>query len=131
MELTATFEAQFGRAYKLHKYSPAEAWEMFDKMMDIQSIIANLLDPEALNNVHYPYGRWWELNDVMDSAIAQQIIIELGHLLTSTAYVEARIEAGQTPGWRAVDMIQCAIAGMLHPRSYELVTEPTVTRQAS
>ncbi len=130
MELTAVFQARYGRSYTFNRHSPQDAWALYDKIMDIQSIIANLLDPEALTNAHNPYGKWWENCNIMDTAIAQQIVNEMSHLLTSTAYVEARIEAGKSAGWRAVQMTQCAIAGMLHPKSYALVTEPEVSLQA-
>lgn len=124
MELTATFQARYGRGYVLRAGTPQEAWSLYDDIMDAQSIIANLLDPDALGDAHYPYGKWWEHHDVMEPSMVHQLIQEVSHLLGSLAHIESHKNRQYGTPDNAVCMTQRAIAGMLHPESYRIVSDP-------
>jgi hypothetical protein len=127
MELTARFQARCGANHTLGYGTPQDAWALYDDIMNSQSIIANLLDPTTLANPHHPYGRWWDRYDVMSAPMAQQLINEISHLMTCVAYMEEGTAEG---GGYAVDRSQHAIAGMLHPKSYDIVSDPELERQA-
>jgi hypothetical protein len=130
MELTASFQARYGRAYRISISSPADASDLHNQILDIQSIIANLLDPEALNEAHAPYGQWWQRHDVMEASMAQQLISEISYLITSTAHVCSNQSEGKETMHHAVKMTQRAIAGMLHPDCFKVHADPELQRQA-
>ena len=112
VELTAMFQANYGRHYRLTRQSPEAAWTLHNDMLNTQSIIANLLDPDALTEARPDYGAWWERDDVMDVAMSQRMISLISQLMASTAHAEANAA------------IQRNIAGMLHPESYTVHSDP-------
>lgn len=130
VELTATFQASYGKNYKLDGTTSQDAWTIYDHIMDAQSIIANLLDPVALAEAKPPYGEWWNRCDVMDVSVAQHVIAEIAHLIACVAYEETRTSEGKATMSHAVCTSQRTIAGMLHPRSYEIVSQPEMMPEA-
>ncbi|MFW5749057.1 MAG: hypothetical protein ACOCYT_05535 [Chloroflexota bacterium] len=124
VELTATFQAYYGRGFKMSRNNPQPVWDQYNAIMDTQSIIANLLDPDALKEAHHRFGRWWERQDVMDAAMAQQLINEVSRLIASTAHVESHQATDEDALCWGIKSTQRAIAGMLHPESYRVVSDP-------
>ncbi len=121
MELTATFQARYGRAYIMTQGAPQAAWQLYNDIMNSQALIAGLLDVEALEDSHNPYGQWWTYNDVMTPIMAQHLITEAAQLLSSMAYVQSQQADGKVNAPHAVNMLQRAIAGILHPNSYRMI----------
>lgn len=115
IELTASFQAQYGRAYRMTANSPQEAWQLYHDIMQSQAIIASYLEYGVLDDIQYPYGRWWDHADVMEPIMAQQILTNSAQLLSSA--VHAKTLTPNSISY-AVHSFQRAIAGMLHPDSY-------------
>lgn len=130
IELTAKFQARFGKQVKLNINTPQDAWALYDQIMDSQSIIANLLHPAALRNPQKTFGAWWQRYDVMDVGLAQHLLAETSHLLSCTVYRDYQAEDGSEARSIAVEAAQRSVAGLLNPRSYEIISDPDVLEQA-
>lgn len=115
IELTASFQVQYGRAYKMNANTPQEAWQLYHDIMQSQAIIASYLDIDVINDIQYPYGCWWDHADVMEPIMAQQVLNNVAQLLSSV--VHAKTLSPNSISY-AVHSLQRAIAGMLHPDSY-------------
>jgi hypothetical protein len=116
IELTASFQAQYGRMYKLNANTPQDARQLYHDIMQSQAIIASYLDNDALNEVQSPYGRWWDHSDVMEPIMAQQILSNSAQLLSSVVHAQTLTPTSIS---YVVHAIQRAIAGTLHPDSYQ------------
>ncbi len=116
IELTASFQARYGRLYKMNANSPTEAWQLYHDIMQSQAIIASYLDWGVLDDVQSPYGRWWDHADVMEPIMAQQVLTNSAQLLSSVVHAET---LNPTSISYAVHSMQRAIAGVLHPASYQ------------
>ncbi len=128
IEQTAMFQTCFGRDYILKPGSPSEAWALYESVAYTQAEIARLLDPETTDNPHHRHGEWWQRRDMMDVAVAQQLMIEAGHLLACCA----THVANQPPTDFSYVIIcsQMAIAGMLHPSSVQIGLDSSVQLNA-
>lgn len=118
VELTAIFQARYGKAYKVTATSPNDAWKLHHAILDTQHIIANLLDPQILEHPHNRYGKWWDRHDVMEASMAQQLINEVAHLIAVVAHCDANQQDGKATWSHAVNTTQSAIAGILHPQAF-------------
>lgn len=116
IELTASFQAQYGRMYKMTASTSQDAWQLYHDIMQSQAIIASYLDMEALSDVQFPYGRWWDHADVMEPIMAQQVLSNSAQLLSSVVHAKT---LSPTSISYAVHSLQRAIAGVLHPDSYQ------------
>src|SRR5690606_10323725 len=85
VERTAAFQARYGDHYELKPGSPPDAWSHYDELLQLQSQIARLLDPAALDNAYSKYGKWWDRHDVIDSATAHAVMNEMVHLMACCA----------------------------------------------
>jgi hypothetical protein len=108
-----TFQAKFGRDYRLNADSTPLAWELYRQMMAEQTNIANLLETSALENPYSRYGKWWERRDVIDSALLNELSAEALTLLERSAYLAATDQ--NTVNAPSLVIVQQSIAGMLHP----------------
>jgi hypothetical protein len=108
-----TFQAKFGRDYRLNSESAPLAWELYRQMMAEQTNIANLLEANALENPYSRYGKWWERRDVIDSALLNELSAEALTLLERSAYLAATDQ--NTVNAPSLIIVQQSIAGMLHP----------------
>ncbi len=117
-ELAATFTAVYGKNYHMTAESPARAWEQYQEIMAEQAHIAGLLDIDALGTAHSRYGEWWKRHDVMDSAIVNELAIEVFNLIGRCAYME-------TNGARTNSalVVERSIAGILHPATRQTALE--------
>lgn len=117
-ELAATFTAIYGKNYRMTAESPARAWQQYQEIMAEQAHIAGLLDVDALNNAYSRYGEWWKRQDVMDSAIVNELAIEVFNLIGRCAYVET--SGGRT---NSALVVERSIAGILHPATRQTALE--------
>lgn len=124
VELTATFQARYGKDYVMRVGTPQDAWDLHENILDSQAIIANLIEPEIKANPHFRYGKWWERTQVMTNCTAQQLMTEACRLMSVVAHFETKNQEGKSTWSHAVTTTQSAIAGMLHPSSLEIVTNP-------
>lgn len=133
VELTATFEARYGKNYRMSANSPTDAWKLHHAILDTQHIIAHLLDPHIIENPHSRYGKWWERHDVMEASMAQQLIAEVAHLIAVVAHYEVNEQDGKATWSHALNTTQGAIAGMLHPQAFVIAgaLSPEAQRNAS
>lgn len=133
VELTATFEARYGKNYRMSATSPTDAWKLHHAILDTQHIIAHLLDPNVIENPHNRYGKWWERHDVMEASMAQQLIAEVAHLIAVVAHYETNEQDGKATWSHALTTTQRAIAGMLHPQAFVIAgaMTPEMQRNAS
>jgi hypothetical protein len=115
LELTATFQARYGKQYRLKAGSPQEAWTLYDDISEMQTRVAALLDPQALEDSNSRYGHWWERMDVMDVNTAQMLVEEVGALISCCAYSD--VKSPETSLTYMVLSKQSTIAGFLHPSS--------------
>lgn len=111
--IAMTFQAKFGRDYRLNAESAPQAWELYRQMMAEQTNIANLLEASALENPYSRYGKWWERRDVIDSALLNELSAEALTLLERSAYLAATDQ--NTVNAPSLIIVQQSIAGMLHP----------------
>ena len=110
-EVASAFYANYGKDYKMSADSPAEAWKMYRKFMELQAEVASLLDVEAIRNAHVRWEPWWERRDVINIALVNHLSSETFRLIERAAYLNARgVDA--THSMRG---IQETIAGLLHP----------------
>jgi len=133
VELTAIFQARYGKNYRITATSANDAWKLHHAILDTQHIIANLLDPQILEHPHNRYGKWWDRHDVMEASMAQQMINEVAHLIAVIAHYEANEQDGKATWSHALTTTQSAIAGILHPTAFEVPSALTqdVQRNAS
>lgn len=133
VEMTAIFQARYGKNYRISALSPKDAWTLHNTILDTQHIIAHLLDPNIIENPHSRYGKWWERHDVMEASMAQQLITEVAHLIAAVAHYEANEQDGKATWSHALTTTQCAIAGMLHPQAFVIsgALTPEAQRNAS
>lgn len=124
VELTATFQARYGKDYVMRVGTPQEAWQLHETILDSQAIIANLIEPDVKANPHYRYGKWWERGQVMSNCTAQQLMTEACRLMSVVAHFEVKTEEGKATWDHAITTTQSAIVGMLHPSTLEVVTSP-------
>ncbi|XWX03643.1 hypothetical protein VZO05_14140 [Aggregatilineales bacterium SYSU G02658] len=123
--LASTFQAKFGRDYRLTGDSPAAAWELYRSIMAEQTNIASLLEPAALQTPYSRYGKWWERRDVIDQAILNELGADAMTLVERCAYLSA--EGKPTENSPVLLVVQQSIAGMLHPSTRPVaVKSPTV-----
>jgi hypothetical protein len=114
--LAATFTARFGSHYRVSETSPQEAHELYNEIMTVQSQIASLLDPEALNSPYSRYGEWWKRMDVMDTAMVNELASEGFNLIGRCAYLSVHDKTR----WTNSDLVlQRSIAGLLHPAALQ------------
>jgi hypothetical protein len=118
VELTATFQAKYGRHYTLKPGSPAEAWALYNQIFNQQATIAQMLDTRALQMPQEGYDKWWERQDAMDLSIAKTLIQHSSHLIATVAYFNA--EAHETDWSYAVYCAESAVAGLLHPSAIQV-----------
>ena len=111
--LASTFQAKFGRDYRLTGDSPAEAWELYRSIMAEQANIADLLETTALQTPYSRYGQWWERRDVIDQAMLNELAANAMSLVERCAYLAA--EGRSTVNAPVLLIVQQAIAGLLHP----------------
>ncbi|GAB4319714.1 MAG: hypothetical protein Kow00117_09370 [Phototrophicales bacterium] len=127
VELTATFQARYGKNYVMHMGTPQDALDLNECILDSQAIIANLIEPEIKVTPHYRYGKWWERSQVMTNCTAQQLMTEACRLMSAVAHFEAKHQQGKATWDHAITTTQSAIAGMLHPSTLQVVTNPEDT----
>jgi hypothetical protein len=114
-ELVATFQAHYGKNYRLKAGSPAEAWTLHRQILDQQRAIAGLLDADIIEQPVYKHIRWWQQQDAMDTGVTQELFFEAHQLVARCAYTEASAhDPCKSPG---IACSQAIIAGMLHPNA--------------
>lgn len=111
-EQVATFNALYGAHYRMIPDSPRQAWELYRQIMASQAEIAGKLDMEAIQTPYSRYGEWWKRQDVMDSALVNELASEVFNLIGRCAYSTASQQA-RSFGFDVV--LQRSIAGILHP----------------
>ena len=113
-ELVAVFTAHYGSGYRMTEDSPAHAWELYQRIMTLQTNIANHLGQDALASPKFSRpGEWWKRQDVPDVAIINELAQDVFHLVARCAYHEALAhEAGHTD---TAFVLERSIAGILHP----------------
>ncbi|MBC8098617.1 MAG: hypothetical protein H7Y11_04185 [Armatimonadetes bacterium] len=122
-QLCAQFQARFGRYYALKPGSSADAWALYHQILNQQVDIALLLDPQALEQPHDAYDRWWERQDTLDLSVAKVMLQQVGHVIATCAYHEKEADDGavhDTEWSYAVFRAESAIAGMLHPSARQV-----------
>ena len=128
-ELTTTFQASYGKGYRINAGSDRDTWVLYRNIQDAQQAIARLLSEDALEHPHALSGQWWDRYDVPDASISQALVGQAGHLIAACAYCEANKATDDC--YRSVDATQRAIAGMLHPSILLLASDETVRVTAS
>ena len=128
--LAATFQAKFGRDYRLNNDSPAQAWELYRQLMAEQTNIATELEPMAVETPYSRYGKWWERRDVIDSGLLNELSAEGMSLVERCAYLNAMEQS--TVNAPSLVIVQQSIAGMLHPatRPTSVSTDVRLIREA-
>jgi hypothetical protein len=127
--LTAEFEATYGKNYTLKPGSPQDAWDLYDAVFQTESSLASLLDSAALLNPHHRYGKWWDRVETMETAIAQQLMLEARHLIARCAH--HHVNQPDSDWSYAIQTAQCAIAGMMRPASLQLALDSASQSAAS
>jgi hypothetical protein len=117
LKCTAVFQTQYGRRFRLDHSSPREAWEQYENILQLQSNIASLLDPRAINDPFSRFGRWWENQSVMDVAIAKHLMEAVAQLIVYCGSSDCLDDS------RIVINAQCTIAGMLDPQALKIREE--------
>jgi len=128
-ELTSTFQAAYGRHYRVNAGSDQDTWALYRNINDAQQAIARLLTDEALEHPHALSGKWWDRYDVPDTSVSQAILSQAGHLIAACAYCEAKNVTDDC--YRSIDATQRAIAGMLHPSILLLASDEKIRVNAS
>lgn len=119
-ELAAMFTATYGTNYRLTDDSPREAWDLYRSVMALQTEIAGLLEPEALQTPYSRYGEWWKRMDVIDSALVNELASEGFNLIGRCAYLTVH----EKTRWTHSDLVlQRSIAGLLHPAARQAQLE--------
>lgn len=118
VQLTATFQAKYGRYYTLKPGSTEEAWALYNQIFNQQVHIACQLNHKALEMPNETHAQWWERQDTMDLSIAKTLMQHISHLIATVAYFEA--ETQETDWSYAVFCAESAIAGLLHPSALQV-----------
>ncbi len=121
ISLSAAFQAAYGRQYRLKPGSSTAAWSLYDAAQQQQVRIATMLDSEALNAPHLSLNKWWDRQDVIDLPTVYSLMDEVTHLIACCAYFE--IDAGEKERSYTAFVIQCVIAGMLHPAAIQVALD--------
>lgn len=117
--IAATFEATFGRSYKLTNESSEDARRLVEAGLATQRVIAELLDPATIASRHRRYHAWWQHSEMIDLAIVKEMAVEAFNLVSAVAYHEARgASAQESP---SIFKMQCSIAGMLSPDALPII----------
>jgi len=122
-ELTSTFQATYGRNYRINAGSDRDTWRLYRHIQDVQANIARLLTPANRDAANPMSSPWWERHDVPDASLAQAIVSQVGHLIAAAAY--NAVQNGD--GTRSIDATERAIAGMLHPSVLMVVADEPVS----
>lgn len=125
-EQVATFTALYGAHYRLSPDSPHQAWTLYRQIMASQAEIASKLDGEALQTPYSRYGEWWKRQDVMDSALVNELASEVFSLIGRCAYVSA---AHSSRSFGSDLVLQRSIAGILHPSTRPVALESEAAAQ--
>lgn len=129
LQLSATYQARYGRYAPLKAGSPQDAWELYEATRHSQSVIARLLDVDALANPYNKVGQWWERQDVIDVGTVRLIIQDITQMLASASYHEAVAHSTGTP--HSIDSTQHTIAGMLHPHCVRIALDDSIDLELS
>lgn len=124
IEMSSIFDSRFGKDYCLKPGSPAEAWDLHNASLTLQSSIARLLDPVALENPLQRFPMWWKRHETLDACTATLIGQEAFHLIACCASFEAAQRLEPSP---AILCSQRVIAGGLHPSSL-LIAQAEIER---
>lgn len=124
LQLSATYQARYGRYAPLKPGSSPDAWELYEQTRQSQSLIARLLSVDALNDPHYKAGEWWKRQDVIDVGTVRLLVQDITHLLACTSYHEAVPQAVGSS--HSVDSAQHTIAGMLHPNCLRIALDESI-----
>ncbi len=116
--IVGTFQARFGRDYRINDSSSTVALDLYRQAMAEQTHIANLLAPQAVANAYSRYGKWWERRDMLDTAMVNALSQEAITLVERCAYLVA--EGQPTEDAPSLMIVQQSIAGMLHPSTRPL-----------
>ena len=113
---SATFTAKFGVNYKVNENSPACASQLANHAMKLQTQIASLLAPVAIQNAFSRFGTWWERSEMVPPSIVNELGSIAFDLIGRSAYNE-NSSTGETD-WDSTIVIEQSIAGLLHPYSH-------------
>jgi hypothetical protein len=112
IEMVSIFQCRYGKDYRIKPGSPADAWELYQSILDHQVQLARLLDVNALENPIFRLHTWWKFQDVMDVGVVFSIGSEINHLIACCACSDADPALEPSP---VIQTSQRTIAGMLHP----------------
>jgi hypothetical protein len=113
--LVGIFQSKYGKDAVLEEVDQT----LYTQLIERQQKIALMLDQPV---TPYPrFGKWWERHTVMDGAMAQELICEVGHLIAYCAKLNAT--STKSSDSRIVHNAQCVIAGILHPDSFSIKTQ--------
>lgn len=124
LNLSAAYHARYGQDSSLRPGSPDDAWQLYNESIALQFRIVRLLDERAVENPHRLHGEWWVRDDVMDTATAQQLLQEVSHLIARCTYFE--VNDNRDEWCYAIHVAQNTIAGLLHPNSLQLASDPSI-----
>lgn len=116
--IVGTFQARFGRDYKLSDTTSGMALDLYRQAMAEQAQIASLLEPQALTQAYSRYGKWWDRRDMLDTSMVNALSQEAITLVERCAYVVANGETAENAP--SLLIVQQSIAGMLHPSTRPL-----------
>jgi hypothetical protein len=120
IEFASIFQARYGKQYRMKPGSPAEAWNIYNAILDKQVTIASLLDYPALENPLQRCPQWWKYQDCIDIGTASMMATEVSHLIAACAWFEAEPIGEPSP---VILSAQQVIAGMLQPNTIMLAQE--------
>lgn len=112
IETASIFQSYYGKDYHMKPGSPAEAWELYQRMINQQTAIARLLDVDALEDAAQRIPQWWKWQENIDTGMVAQMAQEAYHLIACCASFEANPTVNSSP---VIGCSQRVIAGMLHP----------------
>lgn len=129
IEFASIFQARYGKQYRMKPGSPAEAWNIYNAILDKQVTIASLLDYPALESPLKRCPPWWKYQDAIDIGTASMMANEASHLIAACAWFEAEPIGEPSP---VILSAQQVIAGLLQPNTLMLAQEgQTALRLAS
>jgi hypothetical protein len=112
IEMASIFQSCYGKDYQMKPGSPAQAWDLYQSILNQQTAIARLLDTDALDHPSQNMPQWWKWQETMDTGVVAQIAQEAYHLIACCASFEANPTGSTSP---VIGCSQRVIAGMLHP----------------
>jgi hypothetical protein len=112
IEIASIFQSCYGKDYRIKPGSPAQAWDLYQSMINQQTAIAGLLDLDALEDPAQRLPQWWKWQEMMDTGMVAQMAQEAYHLIACCASFEANPSGTHSP---IISSSQRVIAGMLHP----------------